>query len=94
MGSNRFYFNSDYTVGWMIQASITKRENKFLSSSKGPDWLWGLPSPLFGGYRGYFLWIKRPGPRLRLGRAVPLLPHTHFHEVASSDFVFSRPKHN
>jgi hypothetical protein len=34
------------------------QQKRFFSSPARPDWLWGLPSLLFNGYRGYLLGDK------------------------------------
>jgi len=36
-------------------------DKHFLSAAKCPDWVWGLPRLLFGGYRGSFLEVKQLG---------------------------------
>lgn len=33
----------------------------FTPSAKGQDWFWGPPSVVFGGYRGSFAGLRRPG---------------------------------
>jgi hypothetical protein len=65
------------------QGSNLGTVKRFFSSPEHPDRLWGPPSLLFNGYRGYFPKIKRPwrdvdhsrlAPKLRISGAIPLLP--------------------
>ena len=48
-------------MGWKIYGLNHYRDNKFFYSPKCPEQLWGPPSLVFNGYRGYFLGIKQLG---------------------------------
>ena len=51
---------SDWRTGWTVRTSNPDRVNR-LSSQKRLGRLWGPPSYLFNGDRGYFPGSKRPG---------------------------------
>ena len=42
----------------------SKQRQKFVSSPKLPDWLWGPPSLIFHGNQGYFTGVKGPGRKI------------------------------
>ena len=55
---------SDWATGYTIRASKPSWGKKFFSSVIRSDRLWGPPSLLFSGYRGYLSGVKRPGPEV------------------------------
>jgi hypothetical protein len=68
----------------MIQGLNASRGRRFFLSPNCQNWFWGPPSLLFKGYQGSFPGVKwqvlkltthlHPVPRLRMSRAIPLLP--------------------
>ena len=73
-------------AGWTIRSSIPGKDTRVSSSLKRSDLLWHPPSLLFSGVKG----LKQRGKltpriyviaRLRMGRAMPLLPLIHLHGV-------------
>jgi hypothetical protein len=55
---------SNLATGWTVRGSNPGRGKIFFSSPKRPDGLWGPPSLLFNGYRGFFPGVKRPGRQI------------------------------
>jgi hypothetical protein len=71
---------------------------KFFCSPKHPDCLWGLPSPLFSGYQGSFLRVKRPdrdvehslpcSAEVKNGWRCTSTPPTSLHGVDMDNFTY------
>jgi len=67
-----------HTADWSITGSNIRWDERSVSSPQRPDVLWGPPSHLHSGYRGFLPGIKRLRnglkQRLRMSGAMPPRP--------------------